>query len=192
MQDVERSFEFVKNKLAIISFFFFFYVLTYFVSKEFGLANAIKTNSIIFLPAGVRLLACLVGRVWGAIGIIIGSWLVVGPDVFTNQSEVFYFTLALIHTLPVFFSIFFAFKVFKISENLSYLKITQLPFIDLLATFSQAFFYYYFLYSENLVTESDLFPRFISQMTGNFLGGMIFMFSFMLVLQVCKRTDSVN
>jgi hypothetical protein len=191
MPELKELLEFVKNKLAIVSFFFFFYVLVYFASKEFGLANAIKTaGSIIYLPAGVRLLACLVGRAWGAIGIIIASYLVVGPDVFANQSKFFYFTLALIHTIPVFFSVFFAQKILKISEDLSNLKLIHLPLIDLLATFSQAFFYYYFLYLVNIVEKSDLLPRFISQMTGNFLGGMLFMFAFMFILQLSKRADS--
>lgn len=193
MLATKASFEFFKNKLAVLSFFFFAYVVVYFASKQFGFANAIKTpEGIIFLPAGVRLLACLVGRSWGAIGIIIASWMVVGPDVFENQSQDFYFTLALIHTIPVLFSIFLAQKIFKISEDLSNLKLIHLPFIDLMATFSQAFFYFSFLYLVKIVDKSNLLPWFIAQMTGNFLGGMFFMFALMLLLQINNRTAHMN
>lgn len=193
MTPMRETLNFLKEKIVVISVFFFLYVVVYAISKQFGLANAIKTaGGIVYLPAGVRLLACLVGRVWGAVGIALGSWLIVTPDVFKDQSDIFYFTLAMINTFSVFFAVLLAQRIFKISEDLSNLKFIQLPFIDLFATFSQACIYYYFLRSVGLVSESELLPKFISQVTGNFLGGMIFMFGLILFLNLTKSPHEIK
>lgn len=193
MLEAEVLFKFARDKIALVLFFTIFYILVFLASREVGLANAIKSSgSIIFLPAGVRLLACLVGRTWGALGIFIGSFFVVVPSVFPNEASSFHLAVALINTFSVLVSVVLALKFFKISDDLSNLRFTQLPFIDLIATFSQATFYYLFLYSVNHVEESELLPKFVSQMTGNFLGGMIFMLSFLVLVNVIKRRNTIR
>jgi glucose-6-phosphate-specific signal transduction histidine kinase len=147
----EEFFKLAKDKFAIVLFFFFFYIITYFIAKEFSLANAIKTNgAIIFLPAGVRLLACLVGRAWGAFGIFLGSFLVVVPTTFPNETNSFHLLIATASTTSVFLSVVISLSFLKISNDLSNLKFIHLPFIDLIATFSQAFFFILILYSASL------------------------------------------
>lgn len=194
MRDTQQSnLEMIKEKTLIVSFFFFLYVVVYLVSKNFGMANAIKTSQgIIFLPAGVRLLACLVGRGWGALGVGMGTWLVVSPEAFPDQNQEFWFSVAFINSTSVLLSVLVMQRVFGIEENLSNLKFLHLPFIDLVATSSQAFFYYCFLYSANVVSEADLIPKFISQVTGNFLGGMIFMLALMVIFKLNDKNKSVS
>lgn len=129
---------------------------------------------------------------WGALGIFIGSFFVVVPSVFPNEASSFHLAVAFINTFSVLLSVVLALKFFKISDDLSNLRFTQLPFIDLIATFSQATFYYLFLYSVNHVEESELLPKFVTQMTGNFLGGMIFMLSFLVLVNVVKRRNTIR
>lgn len=184
----------IKEKLFVISIFFFLFVITYTVSKQFGLANAFNksANEIIFLPAGARLLACLVGSSLGAIGVGIASWLIVSSDVFPNQSQGFYLSVAILNSCSVLFSVMLAQQVLGIERSLKNLKFFHLPLIDLLATFMQALCMCLFLYSQKLVAKEDLIAKFSTQMVGNFLGGMIFMLAFMLVINLHNKTKSIN
>ena len=189
----EELIEFAKGKIALILFFAILYATVFVASKEFGLANAIKTTgAIIYLPAGVRLIACLVGRFWGALGIFAATCFFVAPNVFPNESSSFHFAIAFINTTSVLISVLLTLKFFKISDDLANLKFTQLPFIDLIATLSQAFFYYLFLYLVNYVDASELLPKFVSQMTGNFLGCMVFMLSFLLLANLLQRKSAIR
>ena len=193
MQSGEEFFKFAKDKFALVSFFFFFFIITYFIAKEFGLANALKTNgAILFLPAGVRLLACLVGREWGAFGVFLGSFLVVVPTTFPNETNAFHLMIASISTTSVYLSVVISLSFLKVSNDLSNLKFIHLPFIDLIATFSQAFFFILILYMANHLDESELLPRFITQMTGNFLGGMVFLLSFLVLVNVLNRSNTIR
>jgi hypothetical protein len=189
----KELFEFAKDKTALVSFFCIFFIFVFFFAKEFGLANALKTSAgIIFLPAGVRLLACLVGREWGAFGVFLGSFFVVVPSTFPDETNAFHLAIALISTSSVYLSVVISLSFLKISNDLSNLEFIHLPFIDLIATFSQAFFFYLFLYLVNHVDASELLPRFITQMTGNFLGGMLFMLSFFVLANILKRIKLVK
>jgi glucose-6-phosphate-specific signal transduction histidine kinase len=189
----EEFFKLAKDKFALVLFFFLFFIITYFIAEKFGLANTLKTNgAILFLPAGVRLLACLVGRAWGAFGIFWGSFLVVVPSAFPNETSSFHLLIATSSTLSVYLSVVLVLNFLKISNDLSNLKFTHLPFIDLIATLSQAFFFIFILYSANLIEESELLPRFIKQMTGNFLGGMVFMLSFFVLVNAVKLRNTIR
>jgi hypothetical protein len=189
----EELFKFARDKITLVLFFTIFYILVYLASREIGLANTLKTSgAIIFLPAGVRLLACLVGRAWGALGILIGSFFVVVPTTFPNEASSFHFLIAFTNTCSVLVSVVLTLEFFKVSDDLSNLKFIYLPLIDLIATFSQAFFFILILYSANLIEESELLPRFITQMTGNFLGGMIFMLSFFALMKLLKLRNTIR
>ena len=189
----EDFFKLAKDKFALVLFFTIFYILVYLASREIGLANTLKTSgAIIFLPAGVRLLACLVGRAWGALGILIGSFFVVVPTTFPNEASSFHLLIAFTNTYSVLVSVVLTLEFFKVSDDLSNLKFIYLPLIDLIATFSQAFFFILILYSVNLIEESELLPRFITQMTGNFLGGMIFMLSFFALMNLLKLRNTIR
>jgi hypothetical protein len=189
----QEFFKFARDKITLVLFFTIFYILVYLASREIGLANTLKTSgAIIFLPAGVRLLACLVGRAWGALGILIGSFFVVVPTTFPNEASSFHFLIAFTNTCSVLVSVVLTLEFFKVSDDLSNLKFIYLPLIDLIATFSQAFFFILILYSANLIEESELLPRFITQMTGNFLGGMIFMLSFFALMNLLKLRNTIR
>jgi len=185
--------EYIKNKVATASIFFFLYIVVYFISKNLGVANAIKTSTgIIFLPAGVRLLACLVGRTWGAIGVAIATWLVVSPDIWKDQSDTFYILIALINSSSVLIGVLIVQRALHISEDLSNLNLIHLPFIDLVATFLQAISYYYFLYFLGLIEKTKMLSHIISQMTGNFIGGMLFMLGFMVLVHINKSLGNAK
>ncbi len=189
----QEFFKFARDKITLVLFFTIFYILVYLASREIGLANAIKTSgAIIFLPAGVRLLACLVGRAWGALGILIGSFFVVVPTTFPNEASSFHFLIAFTNTCSVLVSVVLTLEFFKVSDDLSNLKFIYLPLIDLIATFSQAFFFILILYSANLIEETELLPKFVTQMTGNFLGGMIFMLSFFALMNLLKLRNTIR
>lgn len=177
-----KQLNFILEKILIVTFFFSFYVIVYFVSKNLGIAYAIKTVGIIYLPSGARLFACLVGRVWGAIGVGLAAWLVVSPDVWSGRSEIFYISVALINAGSVFLSILLVQKMLNISKDLSNLNLIHLPVIDLVATCSQALSLYCFLLWMHQIEESQFLSILITQVTGNFIGGMVFMLGLMFAI----------
>jgi integral membrane sensor domain MASE1 len=166
------KFEYVKEKVFTISLFFLFYVVAYTLSKKLGVAYAIKTIGIIYLPSGARLIACLVGRVWGAIGVGIAAWLVVSPDVWPGNSDMFYMSVAFINSCSVLFIVLLVQKILNISADLSNLKLIHLPVIDLAATFAQALCLYVFLLWQQQIEELQFLSLLITQITGNFIGGI--------------------
>jgi len=180
------KFEYIKEKVFTISLFFLFYVVVYTLSKKLGVAYAIKTIGIIYLPSGARLIACLVGRVWGAIGVGIAAWLVVSPDVWPGKSDMFYMSLAFINSCSVLFSVLLVQKILNISADLSNLKLIHLPVIDLAATFAQALCLYVFLLWQQQIEELQFLSLLITQITGNFIGGMIFMLGLMFAFNFRK------
>ena len=154
--------------------------------SDLPLAYAVKTMGIIYLPSGARLLACLVGRVWGAIGVGIAAWLVVSPDVWPGKSDMFYMSVAFINSCSVLFSVLLVQKILNISADLSNLKLIHLPVIDLAATFAQALCLYVFLLWQQQIEELQFLSLLITQITGNFIGGMIFMLGLMFAFNFRK------
>ena len=154
--------------------------------SDLPLAYAVKTMGIIYLPSGARLLACLVGRVWGAIGVGIAAWLVVSPDVWPGQSDMFYMSVASINSCSVLFGVLLVQKILNISANLSNLKLIHIPIIDLSATFAQALCLYVFLLWQRKIEELQFLSLLITQITGNYIGGMIFMLGLMFAFNFRK------
>ena len=177
-----------KEKLLLVSFFFFLYTLVYYLGKSIGMANAIKTSAgIVYLPAGARLLACLVGRGWGALGVGIATFLVVLPNALPDQDTSFHLAISTINSLSVLISVLLMLKTLGIKDDLSNIKFLHLPLIDFVATFVQTTAYSWFLYSNkvNLGIEG-LEAKFLARWTGNFLGGMVFMITFFALVNIYK------
>jgi MASE1 len=154
------------------------------------MANAIKTSAgIIYLPAGARLLACLLGRGWGALGVAIATFLIMAPETFPDQDASFHLAVATLNSLTVLSSVVLMLKALGIKDDLSNIKFVQLPLIDLVATFVQTAFYSWFLYSSKVhIGLEDLEAKFLSRWTGNFLGGMIFMLVFFVFANIYKKS----
>jgi integral membrane sensor domain MASE1 len=177
-----------KEKLLLVSFFFFLYTVVYYLGKSIGMANAIKTSAgIVYLPAGARLLACLVGRGWGALGVGIATFLVVLPDTLPDQDTSFHLAIATINSLSVLISVLLMLKTLGIKNDLSNIKFVHLPIIDFVATFVQTTAYSWFLYLNKVnISIEDLEAKFLSRWTGNFLGGMVFMIAFFALVNIYK------
>jgi integral membrane sensor domain MASE1 len=98
----------------------------------------------------------------------------------------FYMSVAFINSCSVLFSVLLVQKILNISADLSNLKLIHLPVIDLAATFAQALCLYVFLLWQQQIEELQFLSLLITQITGNFIGGMIFMLGLMFAFNFRK------
>ena len=188
---------YLANKLLVCAIFGFCYLAAYDFSVGFDLVHSFAPGiSLIFIPAGVKLVAAMVSGFWGVLGTVI-ALTYAAPEFWADQPLWFYPLYGGISGFTTLFAVNLMKRLLRIEDDLSNLSLLQLPVIDLFSTLCHGFVVNVFFMLCNLSTGPDLLLRATGMAVGDFVGGMILLVGLALVLKLSevwrsKRADFSN
>ncbi len=127
--------------------------------------------SLLFLPAGIKHLAMLVGRGWGALGCFVGLLLVaseVWPQLPAGQLLVY----AAVSTLASWWGIRLGMALLGLRSDLSNLRFLHLPLLDLVTTAVHGAAVNGYFIAAGLKSENFL-GNALAMITGDFMGCLL-------------------
>jgi hypothetical protein len=141
--------------------------------------------SLIFLPAGVKHLAIMLGGVWGALGCFLALF-ILANEFWAGHPLFGIGVYSLISTASTWVGIVVALKMLGVTADLKNLRFMHLPIIDLITTglhgfTTNAYFILAGMKSENFLGNA------LAMMFGDFVGSFILLTLLWLGLKTCKR-----
>lgn len=142
--------------------------------------------SLVFLPAGVRLLALMVGGVWAAAGIALGAFICTSlefPDIELGRALAISFTAG----FAPYAALLVACRSLGVRSNLANLTATDLPVIALSAAVGSALLHNLLFASFAMTDWPDFGRHFAAMVTGDFIGSLLMLAAAVAMLRVWRR-----
>ena len=163
------------------------YFLTYRLNESFdSWAIYAQGINLIFLPAGVKHLAILLGGQWGALGCFL-SLIVLAREFWPGIASEQIVLYSLISTASTWLGIVMSLRLLDISPDLRNLRFIHLPFMDMMTTAfhgfaTNAFFIMVGMKSDNFVANA------LAMMFGDFVGSFLLLMLLQVVLTAWKKS----
>jgi hypothetical protein len=140
--------------------------LNQFFDEQFVYAAGI---SLLFLPAGVKLLAVLVGRLPAIIGLLVVS-VYLGAGIWPNQlmTTVVYFAFVSLMTYPI--AAFSMMRLLRIHQNLSNLRYHHIVTLSLLASALNGVVHNWLYWTQGITASEELWQKSAAMALGDFMG----------------------
>lgn len=166
--------------LAIIASTLYF--LAYRIN-EFTDTWSIYTQGInlVFLPAGIKHIAILLARGWGALGCFVALFFLASES-WTGEPTVKVLGYCVVSILTTWLGIIIGFRLMHIDNDLSNLEFIHLPFMDLITTalhghLVNAYFILVGMKADHLIQNA------FAMMVGDFIGSFIILMCMLLALK---------
>ena len=165
--------------------------LNQYFDEQFVYAAGI---SLLFLPAGVKLLAVLVGRLPAILGLlVVGIYLGFGiwPD--KPMSSVIYFAVVSLMTYPI--AAFGLMHVLHIERDLSNLRYHHIVWLSLAASALNGVVHNWLYWTQGVTTSEELWQKSAAMALGDFMGCFVVVALFhttMSVLRSLRNTTSMR
>lgn len=176
--------KYMAEKLLVGALFGLLYFAVFELSWSFDLVESYAPGiSLVFLPAGIKLIAALVSGFWGVLGTVI-ALAYVTPSFWPDQPLWFYVVypaLSGFSTLAVVASIQ---RALGIDDNISNLRFIHIPLIDLCATLVHGMVVNGFFAVYQLPMGKDFLTRALAMSVGDFLGSLILLLSFAVLARL--------
>lgn len=171
------------------------FFLTYRLNEQFdGWALYAQGINLIFLPAGIKHLAILIGGGWGALGCFLA--LLGLAREFWNDVAIGHITAySAISTGATWLGLILGMRLLRIRRDLRNLQFIHLPMIDLITTALHGFTTNVFFISVGMKSD-NLIGNALAMMFGDFVGSFVLLtllwLSLMLVRQMrAKHTRRI-
>ncbi|BDU57151.1 hypothetical protein LMORI2_01330 [Limnohabitans sp. MORI2] len=165
--------------------------LNQYFDEQFVYAAGI---SLLFLPAGVKLLAVLVGRLPAILGLlVVGIYLGFGiwPD--KPMSSVIYFAVVSLMTYPI--AAFGLMHVLHIERDLSNLRYHHIVWLSLAASALNGVVHNWLYWTQGITSSEELWQKSAAMALGDFMGCFVVVALFhttMSVLRSLRNTTSMR
>lgn len=165
--------------------------LNQYFDEQFVYAAGI---SLLFLPAGVKLLAVLVGRLPAILGLlVVGIYLGFGiwPD--KPMSSVIYFAVVSLMTYPI--AAFGLMHVLHIERDLSNLRYHHIVWLSLAASVLNGVVHNWLYWTQGITSSEELWQKSAAMALGDFMGCFVVVALFhttMSVLRSLRNTTSMR
>ena len=138
--------------------------------------------ALLFVPAGVKNVAIMVGRAWGALGVSVALyWLTF--DFWHNTSPMANLMYCVASVGSSFVGVELGLRWFQIDRGLCNLRFWHLPLLDLITTTVHGVTTnVYFIVSG--MKDSDFVSNTLAMMVGDYLGNFLIMSALFVVLRV--------
>jgi hypothetical protein len=145
--------------------------------------------SLLFLPAGVKLLAVLVGRLPAIVGLlIVGIYLGAGiwPD--KAMTSIVYFAIVSLMTYPI--AAFGLMHLLHIQRDLSNLRYHHIVLLSLAASVLNGVVHNWLYLTQGVTTIEDLWQKSAAMAMGDFMGCFVVVALFHAATGVLRKTRS--
>jgi len=142
--------------------------------------------SLLFLPAGVKLLAVLVGRLPAIMGLlVVGVYLGAGiwPD--KPMSTVVYFAVVSLMTYPI--AAFGLMRLLHIHQDLSNLRYHHIVWLSLAASMLNGVVHNWLYWTQGVTATEELWQKSAAMALGDFMGCFVVVALFHTLMGVLRR-----
>lgn len=155
-----------------------------FFDEQFVYAAGI---SLLFLPAGVKLLAVLVGRLPAIIGLLIVS-VYLGAGIWPNQpmTTVVYFAFVSLMTYPI--AAFSMMRLLHIHQNLSNLRYHHIVTLSLVASALNGVVHNWLYWTQGVTASEELWQKSAAMALGDFMGCFVVVALFHAGMSALRRS----
>lgn len=144
-------------------------------------------SSLVFVPAGVKLLCILVGGLPAIVGVLAGSAYISMGLWGDNSSFLSTFSLAIVSVSTYYTAVMCVTKFFKISSDLSNLSYLHIVFLSTLGSILNGFILNLAYYSQHVTTGNELLSKGAAMALGDFTGCFIVVMLFHLATNAVKQ-----
>jgi hypothetical protein len=145
--------------------------------------------SLIFIPAGVKLLCILVGGLPAAIGVYIGS-VYLSTLMWTQVPSMGNMFMALIAVATYGLAVYLVMQKFRIKPDLSNLNYWHVIWLSSAASLMNGFGLNVAYFSQGVTTASEFFSKSTAMAFGDFLGCFVIVMLFNIAIQIVKKFRS--
>jgi hypothetical protein len=175
------------EKIALIVGAFVLYLLAFRINQTVDEHILYAQGvALVFLPAGIKHIAILVGRFWGAIGCFL-ALAYVTPEFWTDISPSQTFLYSAISTIATLIAIKVGMQVLQINNDLSNLRFIHLPVLDLITTTTHSFVTNAYFISNGMKINEEYIGNALGMGLGDFIGSFILMMSLLAAIKVKKQ-----
>jgi hypothetical protein len=171
---VESSTNFIE-KIALVLGTFLLYLGAFRINQtldEYVLYA--QGVALVFLPAGIKHISILIGRLWGAIGCFL-ALAYVTPEFWVGigiPQTLLYSGISTITTLAL---ILVGIKILGIKNDLSNLRFMHLPLLDLITTTGHSFITNAYFVAGGMKIDQEFVSNALGMAFGDFTGSFIMM-----------------
>ena len=143
--------------------------------------------SLLFLPAGVKLLAVLVGRLPAIVGLlVVGIYLGAGiwPD--KAMTSIVYFAVVSLMTYPI--AAFGLMRLLRIRHNLSNLRYHHIVLLSLAASALNGVMHNWLYWTQGVTASEELWQKSAAMAFGDFMGCFVVVALFHAGMSVLRRS----
>jgi hypothetical protein len=175
---------YITEKLLISSLFGLLYFGTFQLSFTLDLVDSYAPGiSLVFLPAGIKLVAALVSGFWGVLGTVVALALV-SPEFWPEQPLWFYVVYPSLSGFSTLAVVAVMKHILGIAEDIRDIRFIHIPLIDLCATLVHGTVVNVFFAIDHLQVNQDFFTRALAMSVGDFLGSLILLLSFAVLAKL--------
>jgi len=141
--------------------------------------------SLLFLPAGVKLLAVLVGRLPAILGLlVVGVYL--GAGIWPNKpmSSIVYFAVVSLMTYPI--AAFGLMHVLRIERDLSNLRYHHIVWLSLAASVLNGVVHNWLYWTQGVTASEELWQKSAAMALGDFMGCFVVVALFHATMSVLR------
>ena len=141
--------------------------------------------SLLFLPAGVKLLAVLVGRLPAIVGIMVVS-VYLGAGIWPDKAmtAVVYFAFVSLMTYPI--AVFGVMHVFRIHKDLTNLRYHHIVWLSLAASVLNGVVHNLLYLTQDVTASEELWRKSAAMALGDFMGCFVVVALFHAVMGVLR------
>ena len=145
--------------------------------------------SLLFLPAGVKLLAVLVGRLPAIVGILVVS-VYLGAGIWPDKSmaSIVYFAIVSLMTYPI--AAFGLMRLLHIRHDLSNLRYHHIVLLSLAASVLNGVVHNWLYWSQGVTASEELWQKSAAMAMGDFMGCFVVVALFHAATGVLRRARS--
>lgn len=143
--------------------------------------------SLLFLPAGVKLLAVLVGRLPAIVGIMVVS-VYLGAGIWPDKAmtAVVYFAFVSLMTYPI--AVFGVMHVFRIHKDLTNLRYHHIVWLSLAASVLNGVVHNLLYLAQDVTASEELWRKSAAMALGDFMGCFVVVALFHTTMGVLRST----
>lgn len=138
--------------------------------------------SLVFLPAGLRLVALMVGGAWAASGISLGALICISVE-FPGMDIGPALAISLAAGFAPYVALLVACRSLGVRSNLSNLAARDLPVIALAAAAVSALLHNLLFWSFSMIESHDFAGHFAAMVAGDFVGSLLVMAAVVALLR---------
>lgn len=163
------------------------WVAAYMVNTRYLSSLALVPGiDLLFIPSGVRLMAIMIGGVWAALGVSIGSLYLTGPEFDTGQPFVIMAIAAGSGLFP-YIALRASLSATDVKPSLQNLTAAKLPLISLGVAVGSSLLHNLLFSALGLEPWSAFFSHVMAMATGDFLGILLAVALVFVALRLLRR-----